>query len=92
MTTGEMRDHEGRCGRDPLRQVTLGLLALYLSPVVLVVLLIGGLGMACCAALRLVGIGCDRGPAEGVIGHAGAVRGIAVPHHLYGAASSRSHG
>ena len=55
MTAGGTRIVEGRAGKDSLRRVALVSLALYLTPALLVVLLIGGLGVACCAVLRLTG-------------------------------------
>ena len=41
-------------GRDRLRRAVLTALALYLVPAALAVLLIGAVGLACCALVRLV--------------------------------------
>ncbi|QDV39618.1 hypothetical protein [Tautonia plasticadhaerens] len=68
----------GERGGDPLRRVALGALALYLTPALLIVLLIGALGMACCAAARLLG-GDRRGPI-GPSRRDATARGIPAPH------------
>lgn len=41
-------------GRDRLRRAVLTALALYLVPAALAVLLIGAVGLACCALIRLI--------------------------------------
>ena len=80
---------EGQPGKDPLRRVVLGILALYLVPALLVVLLVSALGMACCALARLVAGGGGRRSADGLTRRDGSARGIPTPH-VVEAARSRS--
>lgn len=68
----------GERGSDPLRRVVLGVLALYLTPVLMLVLLVGALGMGCCALARLVG--GERREAGGPTRRDAGARGIPVPH------------
>jgi hypothetical protein len=54
---------------DPVRRaVTVGLL-IYLSPVLLVIFLMGACGVALCAVARLVRHGTTRGGRQGAPGH-----------------------
>jgi hypothetical protein len=70
---------EGRPGKDPLRRVVLGVLALYLAPAMLIVLLVSLLGMACCTLVRLTTRGRRR--EDGVPARRdSAARGIPTPH------------
>lgn len=85
MTTGDRRGVG-----DPLRRVILGMLAIYLAPVALIVLIIGGVGLACCAVQRLFeGGGPSR--SEGRIRRDRMVQIVAIPH-LGNASRSRSPG
>jgi hypothetical protein len=70
---------EGRPARDPLRRAVLGVLALYLAPALLVVLLVSLLGMACCALARLAA-GGRRREEDGPARRDAAERGIPTPH------------
>lgn len=83
----EMRNVEERRGSDPLRRVILGALALYLAPVALVILLIGGVGMASVAVLGLVRGGVRY--AQGAGRFEGPMRVLPAPH-LRGVVWSRS--
>mgnify|MGYP005847742097 CR=1 FL=1 len=93
MTTGELRLNQERCercSRDPVRRVILMVLAIYLAPVALVVLLIGSLGLACCAVVRWIE---DSKPSavEDRMRRDTMAHGLAAPH-LQGMARSRSTG
>lgn len=90
MTMVEIRACEGRCGVDPLRRVVWMVLAIYLIPVALVVLVVGGLGLGCCAVARLVGR--DPGVTERAVGRSGVAQGAVPPRRLYGMAPGRSQG
>lgn len=70
---------EGRPGKDPLRRVVLGVLALYLAPALLIVLLVSLLGMACCALVRLTA-GGRRREADVPTRRDSAARGLPTPH------------
>lgn len=91
MTTGEMRGNEDdvQRGRDPLRRVILTLLAIYLAPVAVVVLVIGGLGMLCCAVAKR--FEHELMSQRGGLRRDGTARMLTVPH-LHGVVRSRSHG
>lgn len=78
MTTTGPRSDERRCGVDPVRRAILTILAIYLIPVALVVFLIGGVGLGCCAIARLIGRG--PGPMEGRMLQAGTAHGVAASH------------
>lgn len=53
MTMSGIQGEQGRSVGDPVRRLVLTILAIYLAPVVLVVLLIAGLGLLCEAGIRL---------------------------------------
>ncbi len=91
MTTGEIRGIEDDVprSRDPLRRVVVTLLAIYLAPVAVVVLLIGGLGMLCSAVARLVEY--ELMPQRGELRRDRTARMLSVPH-LHGVVRSRSPG
>ena len=91
MTTGEIRSNEDdvQRGRDPLRWVIVTLLAIYLAPVALLVLVIGGLGMLCDAVARL--FKHESMPQGGALRRDGMARMLSGPH-LYGVVRSRSPG
>lgn len=86
MTTGEVRGDDIQCVRDPLRQVVLTVLAIYLAPVVLVVLLLSGLGLACCAVARLFERKSSR--KDDRLRRDGAARATSRPH-VHSAVRSR---
>lgn len=91
MTTGEIRGNEGdvQCGKDPLRRVIVTLLAIYLAPVAVVVLVIGGLGMLCCTVARL--FEHELMSQRGALRRDRMARMLPVPH-LHGVVRSRSPG
>lgn len=91
MTAGGTSIEERSGGGDPLRRLILGALALYLAPAILIVLAVGGVGMACCAAARWLGgdRAAMRPMRDGRPRRDAAARGIAAPH-LGAAAWSRS--
>ncbi|MEW4571260.1 hypothetical protein AB1L88_25590 [Tautonia sp. JC769] len=91
MTTGEIQGGEGdvQCGRDPLRRVIMTVLAIYLAPVAVVVLIIGGLGMLCCAVASL--FEHEVMAQRGALRRDRTARILSVPH-LHGVVRSRSHG
>jgi len=89
MVAAEADRIEGQGGGDPLRRVVLGVLALYLAPAVLIVLLVSLVGMACCAVFRLLGGGASRTAGRTPIRRNVADRGIPAPH-VIGAIRSRS--
>lgn len=90
MTTGAIQGDVCECGRDPLRRVILVALALYLAPIAVVVLLIGGLGVVCCAVARWF----ERGPIQhrgSGLRRDGAAQVVSIPHRG-GVVRSRSPG
>ena len=90
MTTGEIRDEgDVQCGRDPLRRVIMTLLAIYLAPVAVVVVLIGGLGMLCCTIAKL--FEHELRSQRAALRRDRTARMLSVPH-LYGVVRSRSPG
>lgn len=91
MTTGEIRGDEDDVprGRDPLRRVIVTLLAIYLAPVAILVLVIGGLGMLCCAVARV--FEQELLPQGGGLRRDRTARMLSGPH-LHGVVRSRSPG
>lgn len=69
----------GECRGGWLRRASLAALALYLAPAVLVVLLIGVLGVACCAALRLLA-GAPGRLADARTRRHAASQAVGMPH------------
>ncbi len=79
MTAAETRGLGDRRGGGWLRRASLTALAVYLAPAALVVLLIGGLGLICCTALRLAG-GDPGRPGDVRSRRHGPSRAIGAPH------------
>lgn len=90
MTMSGTQGEGERATSDPVRRLVLTVLAIYLAPVILVVLAIAGVGMACEAIMRRLHHEPVRVSERMKHWHPGAHR-LSLPH-FRGTAASRSRG
>jgi hypothetical protein len=90
MTMSGTQGEGERAASDPVRRLVLTVLAIYLAPVILIVLVIAGVGMACEAIVRRFHREPARLSDRMKHRHPGAHR-LSLPH-FRGTAASRSRG